>query len=307
MVIGERKDAVMIYERVNRGMQHSLLSELEQFIIELKQKEEATVYTIQNETMKAIKKAKNLDVFLHEVFNVVHGSGGIHITNIIRREFGMSKELINHFDQWARHSKEQFEDALHDAIDRAEIRAGKQSMFFTGSADKKEISEALDLLKGIAHAAVRCQFNQKQAGVVDTYVDLLDRLIQFYAIPHTYPAGDIVNYKNLISSDRLYAMSGNNNTITSALKVHAKEWYQQSSYTFLESSELYPLYQDVQNYLYALTNEQLERLRNDFIQNIRVDYGMVKAAKDLHRAETLKTKLETVLSWQVQDQLILGE
>lgn len=288
----------MMHEGVNIGMQLSLLSELEQFIIDLKQKEEATIYTIQDVTMNAIKKAKNLDMFLHEVFNVVHGSGGIHITNIIRREFGMSMELINHFDQWARHSKEQFEDALHDAIDRAEIRAGKQGMFFTGSANKKELAEALDLLKGIAHSAVSCQFNQKQAGV-DTYIDLLDRLIQFYALPHTYPAGDIVNYKNLISSDRLYTMSGNNTTIATALKVHAKEWYQQSSFTFLESSESYPLYQDVQNYLYAVTNEQLERLRNDFIQNIRVDYEMVKAAKDLHRAETLKTKLETVLSWQV--------
>lgn len=279
-------------------MQLSLLSELEQFITDLKQKEDATVYTIQDETMKSIKKAKNLEMLLHEVFNVVHGSSGIHITNIIRREFGMSKELINHFDQWARHSKEQFEDALHDAIDRAEIRSGKQGMFFTSSADKKEISEAHDLLKGIAHAAVRCQFNQKPAEG-DTYVDLLDRIIQFYALPHTYPTGDIVNYKNLISSDRLYAMSGNNNTITTALKDHAKEWYQQSSFTFLESSELYPLYQDVQNYLYALTNEQLEHLRNDFIQNIRFDFEKVKAAKDLHRAETLKTKLETILGWQV--------
>lgn len=295
---------------MNIGMQLSLLTELEQLITELKQKEEATVYTIQDETMNAIRKAKNLDTFLHEVFNVVHGSGGIHVINIIRREFGISKELINHFDQWARHSKEQVEDTIHDAIDRAEFRAGKQGKFFTGSADKTEISEALNLLKGIAHAAVSCQFNPKRAGA-ETYVDLLDKLLQFYALPHTYPEGDKVNYKNLISSDRLYAMSGNNNTITTALKAHAKAWYQQSAFTFLENSESYPLYQDVHNYLYALTDEQLERLRHDFIHHIQVDYEGVKAAKDLHRAVTLKMKLETVLSWevewQVNDQLILGE
>jgi hypothetical protein len=287
-----------MYERVAHKMQQSLLAELEQFITDLKQKEAATVYTIPDENMSAIKKAKKLENFLNEVLTVVRGSGGINMTNIIRREFGMSKELINHFDRWARHSKEQFEEALHDAIDRAEIRAGNQGIFFAGSADKKECAEALGLLKGIAHAAVRCQFHPKLAGL-DTYVDMLDKLIQFYALPHTYPAGDIVNYKNLVSCDRLYAMSGNDDTITLALKAHAKEWYQQSSFTFLESKESYPIYEDVRNYLYALTEEQLERLRNDFIQNIRDDYDTVKAAKDLHRAEYLKAMLETVLSWQV--------
>lgn len=279
-------------------MKQTLLADIEQFITDLKQSEKATIYSIPDDIMSAIHKAKNLEKFLHEVFTVVHGNGGINLVSIIRREFGMSKELIIHFDQWARHSKEQFEDALHDAIDRVEIRAGKLSMFFVGSADKKEMAEALGLLKDIAHAAIRCQFSPKRAGS-DTYVEMLNKLIQFYALPHTYPVGDIVNYKNLISSDRLYVMSGNDDTITTALKVHAKEWYQQSSFTFLESRESYPVYEEVRNYLYALTEEQLERLKNDFIQFTRDDFDLVKRTKDLHKAEYLKTMLEVVLSWQV--------
>jgi hypothetical protein len=277
-------------------MQQTLLEEMKQFITDLKQKEEATVYTIPSEIMGAIKKAKNLERFLHEVFTTVNGSGGINISNIIRREFGMSMELTDHINQWAPYSKEQFEDALHDAIDRAEIRTGKQGMFFEGSADKKKITEALGLLKGIAHTAIRCQFNPKFAGP-DAYVEILDKLIQFYALPHTYPAGNMINYMNLISSERLYAMSGNNDIITAALKVHAKEWYQDSSFTFLESREWYHTYEYVQYYLYVLTEEQLERLRNDFIQYIRDDFNMAKAKPELHRAEFLKTMLETVLSW----------
>lgn len=279
-------------------MQQSLMADIELFIADLKQTEEATIYTIPDETMSAIHKAKNLEKFLHEVFNVVHGSGGINLDNIIRREFGMGKELINHFDQWARHSKEQCEDAIHDAIDRVDIRAGKLSVFFVGSADKKEMAEALDLLKGIAHAAIRSQFNPKLSGS-DPYVEMLDKLIQFYALPHTYPPGDLVNYKNLISSERLYAMSGNDDSITTALKVHAKEWYQKSSFTFLESRDSYPIFEDVRNYLYALTEEQVERLQNDFIQYIRDDFDLVKTTKDLHKAMYLKSMLETVLSWQI--------
>jgi hypothetical protein len=279
-------------------MQPTLLLELEQFITDLKHKEGAIIYTIPGEIMGAIKKAKNLEKFLHDIFITVNGSGGINISNIVRREFGMSMELTDHIHQWARHSKEQFEDALHDAIDRAEIRAGKQGLFFGGSADKKEFTEAIGLLKDIAHATVRCQFNPKYAGP-DVYIEILEKLIQFYALPHTYPAGDVVNYRNLISSERLYAMSGNDDAITAALKARSKEWYQNSSFTFLENRESYHTYEYVQYYLYALTEEQLERLRNDFIQYIGDDFKMVKAKPELHRAKYLKTMLETVLSWKV--------
>jgi hypothetical protein len=279
-------------------MQQILLSELKQFITDLKQKEAETVYTIPGEIMGAIKKAKNLERFLHDVVAVVSGSGGINIMSIIRREFGMSMELTDHLAQWAPYSKEQFEDALHDAIDRAEIRAGKQGLFFDGSADKKERAEALELLKDIAHAAVKCQFNPKLAGA-DAYIEMMDKLIQFYTLPHAYSAGDMVNYRNLISSDRLFVMSGNNESITAALKAHIKEWYQHSSFTFLENREWYHTYESVPNYLYMLTEEQLERLRNEFILHIHDEFNRVKAKPDLHRAEYLKTMLENVVSWKV--------
>jgi hypothetical protein len=279
-------------------MQPTLLLELEQFITDLKHKEDATVYTIPSEIIGAIKKSKNLEKFLHDIFTAVNGSGGIDISNIVRREFGMSKGLTDHINQWAPHSKEQFEDALHDAIDRTEIRAGKQGMFFVGSADKKEFAEAIGLLRDIAHATVKCQFNPKSAGP-DVYVEILEKLLRFYTLPHTYPAGNVVNFRNLISSERLYAMSGNDYAITAALKAHSKAWYQNSSFTFLENMESYHTYEYVRYFLYALTEEQLECLRNDFIRYIRDEFKIVYAKPELHRAEYLKAMLETVLSWKV--------
>ncbi|TXK77025.1 hypothetical protein [Paenibacillus sp. N3.4] len=279
-------------------MQHTLLSELTQLVAALKQKEIETVYTIPDEILGAVKKAKNLERFLHEIFHAVNGSGGVNIISIIRREFGMRSELANHIDQWAPYSRDQLEDELHDAIDRAEIRPGKQSLFFEGHADKIEVAEALSLLKGIAHAAVRCQFNPKRAGK-EAYMEILDYLIRFYELPHTHSAGNMISYRNLISSDRLYLMSGNNELITTALKAYVKEWYQLSSFTFLEDREWYYTYENVREYTYILSGEQLERLQNDFIQYIRDEFILLEAKPELHKAEHLKTMLETVVSWMV--------
>ncbi|KRE45708.1 hypothetical protein [Paenibacillus sp. Soil724D2] len=279
-------------------MEHSLLSELKELITNLEQKKAETRYTIPSEIMGATKKAKNLERFLHDILAVVNGSGGINLLSIIRREFGMSVDLTDHIDQWAPYSKDQFEDALHDAIDRAEIRAGKQGLFFEGSPDKKEAAEALHLLKSIAHAAVKCQFSPKLAGP-HAYIEILDHVIQFYALPNSFPDDSMIKYRNLLSSDRLYAMSGHDDTITAALKSHVKEWYQRSSYTFLENAEWYHMYESVLDYLYVLTEEQLERLRMDFIQHIRNDLKIVKAKPELHRVKLLKSMLETVLNWKV--------
>ncbi|MDQ0901781.1 hypothetical protein [Paenibacillus sp. V4I7] len=279
-------------------MEHPLLSELKQLITDLEQKKAETIYTIPSEIMGATKKAKNMERFLHDIFAVVNGSGGINLLSIIRREFGMSVELTDHIDQWAPYSKDQFEDAIHDAIDRAEIRAGKQGLFFQGSPDKKEAAEALSLLKSIAHAAVKCQFNPKQAGP-QAYMEILDSVIQFYALPNSFPDDNMIKYRNLISSDRLYAMSGNDVTITTVLKSHVKEWYERSSFTFLENSEWYHTYESVVDYSYVLTGEQLEHLRIDFIQHIRDEFNIVKAKPELHRVKHLKSMLETVLNWKV--------
>lgn len=278
-------------------MQQTLLAELELLIADLKQKEKSIVYTIPDEIMGAVKRAKHLERFLLDVLDAVIGSGGISITSIIRREFGMSKDLTDHIDRWAPYSKEQFEDELHEAIDRADIRAGKQGLFFEGTVSKKESVEALGLLKDIAHAAVRCQFNPRFTGP-EAYVDLLDKLIQYYALPHTHPAGSPVKYRSLISSGRLYAMSGNMDTIAAALKAHVKQWYQMSSFTFLEDREWYPSYEYVQEYSYALTGEQLERLRDDFIRLIGDEFAVLKSKPELHKAEYLRKMLETVLNWK---------
>ncbi|MDF2647575.1 MAG: hypothetical protein K0Q73_3380 [Paenibacillus sp.] len=279
-------------------MEHPLLSELKQLTTDLEQKEAETFYTIPSEIMGATKKAKNLERFLHDIFAVVNGSGGINLLSIIRREFGMSVELTDHIDQWAPYSKDQFEDAIHDAIDRAEIRAGKQGLFFQGSPDKKEAAEALSLLKSIAHAAVKCQFNPKQAGP-QAYMEILDSVIQFYELPNSFTDDNMIKYRNLISSDRLYAMSGNDVTITAVLKSHVKEWYERSSFTFLENSEWYHTYESVVDYSYVLTEEQLERLRIDFLQHITDEFIIVKAKPELHRVKYLKSMLETVLNWKV--------
>lgn len=282
-------------------MRETLLSELKQFIVKLEQKEAAAVYWVPDEILNAVKKAKSSEKLLHEIFIQAGGSGGILLSSIIRREFGMNAELMDHFKQWAPYSKEQFEDELHDAIDRAEIRAGNQGVFFEGTPSKKEAAEALQLLKSIAHAAISCQFHAKDAGPA-LYVDILDNLLQFYGLPNTYPAGNAVNFRNLISGDRLYAMTGGDDRNTNALKAFAKEWYQQSPHTFLESKEGYLSYEFVRHFLYALTEEQLERLRSDYIRYIEEELELVRAKPDLYRAKNLEIMLESVLSWTCMDE-----
>src|SRR5690606_2171590 len=133
---------------------------------------------------------------------------------------------------WLPYSKEQFEDELHDAIERAEIRAGNQGVFFIGTPSKKESGEALRLLKDIAHAAVKCQFHHELASP-DLYVEMMDKLLQFFALENTYPEGNAISYRTLISADRLYAMCGEDNTIAEAMKTFVRNWYQHSSHTFL--------------------------------------------------------------------------
>ncbi|TFE25365.1 hypothetical protein [Cohnella luojiensis] len=277
-------------------MYEALLSELRKFVAELEQKEAAAKYIVPGEIMKAVKKAKSLEKLLHEIFMQASGHGGIQLSPIIRREFGMNEELMDHFAQWAPYIKEQFEEELHDAIDRAEIRAGNQGVFFEGTPSKKEAEEVLRLLKDIAHAAVRCQFHARLAGP-ELYVDILEKLLQFYALPNTYPEGNVVSYRNLISADRLYAMSGCDDTITDALKDFAKAWYQRSPHTFLESMEGYFSYEYVHHFLFAITEEQLERLRSDYIRYIEEEFKLVRAKPELNRANNLKIMLETVLSW----------
>jgi hypothetical protein len=281
------------------SMQEPLLEDIQKLIADLKHKEATTIHTVPNEVIRAIQKAKHLERLLLEIFNMASGSGGIDMSSFVRREFGIRSEVIDHMDRWAPYSKEQFEDALHDAIDRAEIRAGKMGMFFEGSAPKKETNHALELLKNIAHAAIKCQFGRKPAGS-DLYVEILHNLIQFYAHDLANPSGNQVKYRTLISADRLYIMSGHNDSITAALKAYCREWYQQSSFEFLENKETYPSYEYVQHFLYALTDEQLERLRADYIRHIADEFKLIKARPELHRAEYLKTMLETVLSWRTE-------
>lgn len=279
-------------------MQQPLLEELEQLIADLKQKEKSAVYTVPDEVIVNIKKAKNLERLLLEILNTVQGSSGVDIVNILRREFGISRNLTDRFARWAVHSKEQLADALHDAIDRAEIRAGKLGLFFVGSPAKQEAAEALALLKDIAHAAVRLQFNTRYAGA-DAYVEMQDKLLRFHELPNTFPGSGAVKYRSLLSEDRLYAMSGKDQEITEALKASTRAWYQRSFLAFMESREWYPDYDYVQAYLYLLTEEQLERLRDDFIRYIGEEFTKLKAKPELHRAESLKLMLETALSWSV--------
>lgn len=279
-------------------MNEALLSEIRQFTAMLEQKEAEAVYTVPDADIHAVKRAKSLEKLLHEIFMQVSGSGGMGLSSIIRREFGIRGELMDHFEQWLPYSKEQFEDELHDAIDRADIRAGNQGVFFAGTPSKKEAAEALQLLKDIAHAAVSCQFHAKRA-VPERYVSILEKLLQFYALPNTYPEGNAVQYRNLISADRLYAMAGGDDRIADALKAYAKEWYQQSQHAFLESMEGYLSYDFVRHFLYALTNGQLEQLRGEYVRHIEEEFANLKAKPNLHRARILQSMLETVLSWKL--------
>lgn len=78
--------------------EQTLLSELQQFVAELRKKKAAAKYTVPDEMMKAVRKAKGLEKFLYDIFDVVTGSGRIDIRGTIRREFGLSKELADHME-----------------------------------------------------------------------------------------------------------------------------------------------------------------------------------------------------------------
>lgn len=281
-------------------MEETLLIELKQFVARLEREDAAAVYTVPDADLHAVKKAKSLENLLHDIFMQASGSGGIDLRSFLRREFGIRGALMDRFAQWAPHSKEQFEDALHDAIDRADIRAGNQGVFFAGTPSKKEAADALRLLKDIAHAAVVCQFLAERAGS-EPFVVMLDRLLQFYALPNTYPEGNAVQYRNLIAADRLHAMAGGRDPIAAALKALARAWYQQSPHHFLESREGYVSHDVVRQYLYALTEEQVERLRGEYVGHIREELRLLKAKPDLHRARQLLTTLEAAIGWEPED------
>ncbi|MBD2871382.1 hypothetical protein [Paenibacillus arenilitoris] len=281
-------------------MEDTLLNELRRFAAALERKDAAAVYAVPDADLHAVKKAKSLEKLLHDIFMQASGSGGIDLRSILRREFGIRGALMDRFAQWAPHSKEQFEDALHDAIDRADIRAGNQGAFFAGTPGKKEAAEALSLLKEIAHAAVSCKFRAGRADP-EPYVVMLDRLLQFYALPNTYPEGNAVQYRNLIAADRLRAMAGGREPIAAALKASAKAWYQQSPHRFLESREGYVSHDVVRQYLYALTEEQAERLRGEYVGHVREEFRLLKAKPDLHRARQLLTMLEAALGWEPEE------
>ncbi|WP_218092665.1 hypothetical protein [Paenibacillus solanacearum] len=277
-------------------MYESLRLELEQLIAELKQKETAAVYTVPQEAIHAVKKAKHLEKLLLDLLDVVAGGGGIDIRGVIRREFGLSKELIDRMDRWTAYGKELFEDELHEAIDRADIRAGKQHLFFAGPVSKQVLAEALERLKQLAHAAIRRQFRPDSAGS-DVYVTMLEQALRFYKLPATQPDSGMSRYRLLIASGRLYAMAGGDIAIAADLKACVKAWYQSGPHTFLEQREWYLSYEHVPEYLYALTTDQIRRLQEEFIAQISEAFAAVKAVPTLDRAELLKKTLEAVISW----------
>ncbi|MDQ1909071.1 hypothetical protein RAC89_00970 [Paenibacillus sp. GD4] len=279
-------------------MQEELLMDLKRLVRELKEKEAAKTYILPEEVILAVKRVKHLEGFLYDILHIVSGSGGIRLGSLLRREFGIRAELADHMGQWARYSKERFEDELHDAIDRAEIRAGKQELFFTGSAGKKESSEALQLLQGIAHTAIRIQLNSERMHA-EAYLELLELLLRYYELPFTMPKGDVIGYRGLLAADRLLAMAGGQEDIAEELRAFARQWYQSSPFTFFEEKESYLSYEYVVPYLYLLTEEQMDRLRAGYIEYVQDEVRKLKAKPELHRAEHLLSMLEAVLSWEV--------
>jgi len=277
-------------------MSETLLTELRTFIGALERKEAAAVYHVPDEIIKNIKRSKSLETMLHDIFLQVAGFGRFQLAPVFRREFGIDAELMDRFRQWAPYSKERFEDALHDAIDRADIRAGNQGVFFKGTPTREEGQEALGLLKDISHAAVAVYCHTGAPGA-DLYVTVLDRLLRFHALPNTYPEGNAFHYRKLIAEDRLASISGSDD-VTEALKAYVRNWYRQSSHAFLEDKNEYFSYEEVKNFLYVLTEEQIERLKESYVHHVEAEFEDVKRKSDLHRARKLEAMLETALTWK---------
>ena len=281
-------------------MYETLAAELRAFVAELERKSAAVVYAVPEEALKSVRRAKGqgMEGFLHEAFTEAIGSGGISLAGVLRREFGVDGDLLERVNQWAPYAKDEFEEALHEAIDRADIRAGNQGVFFRGTPSKTESAEALRLLRDIAHAAVAIRF---AAGAADpeAYVRLLQGILAFYALPNTYPEGTTVDYRNLIAAERLSAMAGGDARAAAALKEAARSWYAGSGRTFLEEPDNYFTYESVEQYLYALSEEGLERLRAAYVASIREQFDRLRRKPDLDRARRLSATLDAVSSWAV--------
>ncbi|TLS53200.1 hypothetical protein FE782_07510 [Paenibacillus antri] len=276
-------------------MSETLLMELKMFVEELERKERSAVYRVPDEAVKNVKRAKSLEPLLHDMFMQAIGPGGIRLEPILRREFGIDAALTDRIDQWAPYDKERMADALHDAVDRADIRAGNQGVFFKGTPSREEAQDALRMLRTIAHAAVAIRFAERSAGP-EPYVEMLDGALRFYELPNTFPEGTPADYRSLLSERRLASMSGSDD-VTNALKAFARAWYQRSSFTFLENPDDYFSYEEVEPLLYALTEEQTERLRARYTERVRELFETARRKKDLDRARKLTTMLETVIGW----------
>ncbi len=281
-------------------MYESLAAELRAFVAELERKATTVVYAVPEETLKAVRRAKGqgMEGFLHEAFAEAIGSGGISLAGALRREFGVDGDLLARLHQWAPYAKDEFVEALHEAIDRANIRAGNQGVFFRGTPSKSESEEALRLLRTIAHAAVAIRF---ASGAADSeaYVRLLEGVFAFYALPNTYPEGTTVDYRNLIAAVRLAAMAGGDARATAALKEAARSWYARSGRTFLEEPDTYFTYESVEQYVYLIDEAGLERLRAAYVASIREQFDRLRRKPDLDRARRLSAMLGDVMSWSV--------
>ena len=278
-------------------MGEQLLTEMKAFVADLERKEAAAAFAVPEEAFKSIRRAKTLETFLHDIFAQAGGGGGIRLLPYIRREFGIDAETIERFDRWAPYAKDRFEEALHEAVDRADIRAGNQGVFFAGTPSRQEAEEALRLLRDIAHAAIEIQFAAGRAAP-ERYVAILDAQLRFYALPSTYPAGTEADYRSLLAADRLAAFAGGHEAAEQALRRFARAWYQQSGRTFLESREGYFDYTDVPKYVYALTGEQIERLRSDYIRYAEEQFRLLRKKPDIERGRALIDMLEQALQWQ---------
>jgi len=287
-------------------MHEQLLTEIRSYVAELERKESTAIYAVPEEALKSVRRAKTLEKFLHGIFAQVSGSGGVQLLTLLRREFGIPAEAIERFERWAPYGKDRFKEELHDAVDRASLRAGNQGIFFLGTPGKREAEEALRLLRHIAHEAIEIQFAPGRRSP-ERHVAVLEGLLQFYALPNTYPEGTSADYRGLLSADRLAAVAEGDEAAERALRAFARSWYQRSGLTFLEDNEAYVDYREVPRFLYLLTEEQLERLRDGYVRSVEKQFRTLRNTPDLARGRALLDMLEEVLSWMVPNDETRGD
>ncbi|MEX3623520.1 hypothetical protein [Viridibacillus arvi] len=283
-------------------------------VINLKEDIENHVYSkkipLNTSFIEAISNDKNTLKLLKEITYTVSASVGLDVHEKLGKHYDTSYTTWNRMKYWEEQSKKDVQKMILEKIEEVKATAKVDEFFFyEDEKPTKELREkALSLHKIIAECAINYTFDNDHSEKPDLQARAFEALLQLCELESAIPGNDNVSMRNLISISRFIAITKKESDPTpsiNALKAVARNWYQNSDRDFLEHKSGYHQYTYVKYYLYIITSEQLEQVRNEFLEEVESRYDELKAAKWDHDAinwaNFLLEKTECILSWEVEE------